>query len=73
MGVAGTFNDWQADTTSLQPQADGLWTVELPLSPGTYQYLFVVDGFWRPNPNATETTPNPVGALNSVLRVSATT
>jgi len=73
VSVAGTFNDWQADATSLKQQADGLWTVELPLSPGTYEYLFVVDGCWCPDTNAAETSPNPFGTLNSVLRVSAMT
>ena len=68
--MAGTFNNWQPDAAPLQQQADGLWSIELPLRPGTYEYLFVVDGCWRPDPNATGTTPNPFGALNSVLRVS---
>ena len=71
VGVAGTFNDWQPEATPLQPQADGLWMAELPLSPGAYEYLFVVDGCWRPDPNAMETSPNPFGTLNSVLRVNA--
>ena len=69
--VAGTFNDWQPDATLLQAQADGLWMAELPLLPGNYEYLFVVDGCWRQDPNATETTPNPFGELNAVVRVNA--
>jgi hypothetical protein len=48
-----------------------LWTVDLTLAPGAYEYLFVVDGCWRPDPNATETTPNPFGEHNAVLRVNA--
>ena len=69
--VAGTFNDWQPEATPLQPQAHGLWMVELPLSPGADEYLFVVDGCWRQDHNATETTPNPFGELNAVVRVNA--
>jgi 1,4-alpha-glucan branching enzyme len=67
--VAGTFNDWRPDATPLQPQTSGLWTVELELAPGDYEYLFVVDGCWRLDPGANKTAPNPFGGRNAVLRV----
>jgi 1,4-alpha-glucan branching enzyme len=34
--VIGSFNRWQPDAAPMQQRADGLWTVELELSPGTY-------------------------------------
>lgn len=72
--VAGTFNNWQPDAAPMQPQADGLWSIELELPPGTYEYRFVVDGCcWCSDPNATDTVLNPFGDYNAVLRISATT
>ena len=65
--VAGCFNDWQPAQTPLKPAGQGKWVVELPLAPGRYEYLFVVDGTWIPDPNATESVPNPFGGKNSVL------
>jgi 1,4-alpha-glucan branching enzyme len=67
--VAGAFNDWRPDVTPLQPQANGLWTIELDLPPGDYEYRFVVDGCWCSDPEAKETVPNPFGDYNAVLRV----
>ena len=67
--VAGTFNNWQPDAVALQRQADGVWTIELELAPGTYEYRFIVDGVWCDDPNAAETAPNFVGGCNAVLRV----
>jgi len=67
--VAGTFNGWQPDATPLQPQANGLWTVELDLPLGDYEYRFVVDGCWCSDPEAKETVLNQFGDHNAVLRV----
>ncbi len=50
---------------------DGRWVKKLALSPGTYEYCFVVDGVWKPDPQASETFPNPFGGLNTVLNVTA--
>jgi 1,4-alpha-glucan branching enzyme len=68
--VAGSFNDWKPENTPLQPAGGGRWTGELAVSPGRYEYLFVVDGKWVPDPTAKQTTPNPFGGLNSVLLVA---
>ena len=67
--VAGSFNHWRPDATRLQPLANGLWTAELELPPGDYEYRFVVDGCWCSDPDAKETVPNPFGDHNAVLRV----
>jgi Glycogen recognition site of AMP-activated protein kinase len=39
------------------------------LEPGTYEYCFVVDGKWIPDPLAKEMVPNPFGSRNSVITV----
>ncbi|MEN9574735.1 MAG: hypothetical protein RL514_2590 [Verrucomicrobiota bacterium] len=67
--VAGSFNGWQVGATPLHPAKGGEWQGELKLSPGRYEYLFVVDGTWLPDPAAHEAAPNPFGGWNSVLSV----
>src|SRR2546426_638474 len=67
--LAGTFNGWQPKTTPLTAIGQGRWAKDLPLTPGNYEYCFVVDGRWTPDPLANETAPNPFGGLNSIRRV----
>jgi hypothetical protein len=47
----------------------GRWMKELTLPPGVYEYRIVADGAWMADPLARETSPNPFGGLNSVLKV----
>jgi 1,4-alpha-glucan branching enzyme len=68
--VAGSFNDWKPEATPLVPKDNGRWVGDLSIKPGRYEYLFVVDGQWVPDPNAKETVKNPFGGLNSILGVS---
>jgi 1,4-alpha-glucan branching enzyme len=68
--IAGTFNHWQPETKTLHPSGGGLWVKETVLAPGTYEYCFVVDGEWIPDPLAKETVANPFGGRNSVIIVS---
>jgi 1,4-alpha-glucan branching enzyme len=68
--VAGTFNGWRPEQAPLAPKGDGRWVGNLDVGPGRYEYLFVVDGQWLPDPNARESVQNPFGGLNSVLTVS---
>jgi len=67
--VAGTFNNWQPEAKELHSSKIGLWWKETALPPGTYEYCFVVDGRWTPDPSAKDSTPNPFGGRNSVLTV----
>jgi 1,4-alpha-glucan branching enzyme len=70
VAVAGTFNEWHPSTKSMHPSGTGHWLKETALLPGTYEYCFVVDGLWMPDPLAKETVVNPFGGRNSVLRVA---
>ena len=67
VSIAGTFNDWKPQP--LDFDGDGVWGIELDLSPGVYEYLFVVDEHWMPDPSCIEGRANPYGGENSVLRV----
>ena len=68
--VAGTFNGWKPEKTPLVRQGNGRWAGDLSVKAGRYEYLFVVDGQWLPDPNAKESVQNPFGGKNSVLVVS---
>jgi 1,4-alpha-glucan branching enzyme len=67
--VAGTFNDWRPEATPMVALGEGRWIKELTLPPGVYEYRIVADDEWMVDPLAKETTPNPFGGTNSVLRV----
>ena len=68
--VAGTFNNWEPENKAMHSSGDGNWWKETALEPGTYEYCFVVDGRWIPDPLARETVPNPFGGRNSILKVA---
>lgn len=71
--VAGDFNQWQAqsDAASLRDDdGDGVFVGTLRLPPGTYAYMFVVDGErWVSDPYATNTRDDGFGHQNAVLRI----
>ena len=68
--VAGTFNNWKAESKILHSSGEGHWWKETMLAPGTYEYCLVVDGKYIPDPLVAETVPNPFGGRNSVLIVA---
>jgi 1,4-alpha-glucan branching enzyme len=67
--VAGTFNGWRPETNPLEHTESGEWAARLMLKSGQYEYRFVVDGEWSDDPQATQSTANPHGGLNSILKV----
>ena len=69
--VAGSFNDWKPEAKTLHGDGSGKWWKETPLKPGVYEYCFVVDGKWIPDPSAPESVANPFGGKNSVLKVAS--
>ena len=70
--VTGDFIDWSADGLALENErGTGVWTIDVPLEPGVYQYAFVVDGAeWRPDPRAVSHVDDGFGRENSVVIVS---
>lgn len=70
--VTGDFVDWSADGIALENErGTGVWTIDVPLEPGVYQYAFVVDGAeWRPDPRAVSHVDDGFGRENSVVIVS---
>lgn len=71
VSVAGDFNGWNPGQTQLERSEGGVWTATIPLKPGRYQYMFVIDGKqWIADPLAAEGTTDGFGSLNAVLDVS---
>ena len=71
--VAGDFNGWNPARTSLEQISNGAWAVTIPLKPGRYEYMFVVDGQqWIADPFAAEQHDDGFGSRNAVLEVRAT-
>jgi 1,4-alpha-glucan branching enzyme len=69
VNVAGNFNSWRPEAAPLTNTDTGEWVVRLMLRSGQYEYLFVVDGRWTEDPQATQRIANPHGGFNSVLLV----
>ena len=68
--AAGDFNGWNPDRTPLEQVSNGAWMATIPLEPGRYKYMFVVDGQnWIADPFATEQSDDGFGSRNAVLDV----
>ena len=71
VSVAGDFNGWNPAHTPLERSEGGVWTATIPLKPGRYQYMFVIDGKqWIADPLASEEETDGFGAQNAVLDVA---
>jgi hypothetical protein len=65
--VAGDFNGWQPEGLPLVAR-NGVWTIDLALPPGIYEYMFVVDGQqWVTDPLALTTRDDGYGGANAIL------
>lgn len=72
VSLTGDFVDWDPEGIPLaEERASGVWTLDVPLEPGIYEYLFVIDGEeWRPDPMATGRVDDGFGRENSVVIVA---
>jgi 1,4-alpha-glucan branching enzyme len=76
--VAGTFNDWQPDSTPLKLREDGKWATKMSLAPGHYEFKFIVDGQWccevgceHEYTGCKKCCPNEMGTMNRVLEIAS--
>ncbi len=73
--LAGTFNDWNAQSTPMSRNGSGEWSADLELAPGAYEYRLVIDGQWSNEPECANhegcphCVPNPFGSKNQKLQV----
>lgn len=68
--IGGNFNDWNpTDEFLMERDEYGMWTKNIVLKPGTYQYKFIVDGEWVEDHNNSNYVNNTYGGNNSVLEI----
>jgi 1,4-alpha-glucan branching enzyme len=68
--LVGDFTGWQARPLMMdrmKPRSR-TFAAAVNLPPGTYQYKFIVDGEWVPDPKA-DSIPNEFGTENSVVTI----
>jgi len=68
--IAGNFNEWNAGRPKFKKDTNGTWRTKLALSPGRYEYRYLVDGNWENAQSEHEMIDNGMGSLNSILTVS---
>lgn len=73
--LTGDFASWSPEGIELEDlRGTGIWTTDVPLPPGVYQYTFIINGTeWRPDPTALSQVDDGFGQVNSVLIVSSET
>jgi len=68
VSVVGNFNGWEA-TPLADENGDGIWTANIPLPDGRYEYAFVVDGRWWGQDPLADGYVHSFGEYNSVRYV----
>lgn len=68
--LVGSFNDWTLGKYPLVRDENGVWSIQIRLAPGTYEYKYVYDGhFYEPDPEQ-EQVANVFGSANNLLIVT---
>ena len=67
--VAGDFNGWDDKSTPLKKSRKNMWEKDMVLTPGRYEYKFVVDGNWINDPKNNCLAWNSFGSQNSVIEI----
>lgn len=68
--LVGDFCQWRLDAAvEMARDAQGRWLAETKLPPGSYQYKFLVDNAWQPDPHNRCRESDPFGGVNSLLVV----
>lgn len=71
VAVVGDFNDWDPQALPMTQEGGGVWSVVVPLPPGTIRYSFLVDGGeWRADPDAAA-APVDFGRPTSIALVAS--
>jgi 1,4-alpha-glucan branching enzyme len=65
--LLGDFNGWEARPHSFKKDKKGNWKISINLTPGRYEYRFLVDGEWQNDPNCAAFVHNTFGSENCLL------
>lgn len=67
--LMGNFNNWSLKKHPMKRDENGMWNKTVALSPGKYEYKFLVDGQWREDPRNDHLCPNCFGTYNSIINL----
>lgn len=68
--LAGTFTKWASGRIALNDNGNsGIFKGEVTLSPGTYEYKFIVNEDWIQDPENPKFKLSELGTINSVMIV----
>ena len=67
--LMGDFNNWNPKTHPMKKEKNGRWNKTVKLSPGKYEYKFLVDGNWVQDPQNNQTCLNSFGTQNNVYNL----
>ncbi len=68
--LAGNFNNWSPNAWAMK-LVDGVWTYEVELKPGSYQYKYVIDGkTWKEDPEAPSFVDDGFGGKNGAFTLT---
>ena len=68
--LMGDFNKWDGKKHRMKKGNQGTWEKALILTPGTYEYKYLVDGDWQEDPENHENRLNSFGTYNNLLTVA---
>ncbi len=69
--IVGDFNAWSAEHGEMRyEKEDRVWKKVVPLSPGEYQYKFIIDDEWISDPANPQEADNRFGGKNSLIRIN---
>jgi 1,4-alpha-glucan branching enzyme len=69
--LMGDFNNWNPKKHPMQKDRNGMWVKSVIISPGKYEYKFLVDGQWKEDPQNSQLYPNCFGTYNNIINVTA--
>ncbi len=64
--LSGTFNNWSTLQMPMTRNDSG-WTIQMKLKPGKYEYKYIIDGRWTPDPYNRQRENDLNGGENSVV------
>ena len=68
--LMGDFNNWNPKKHPMQKDRNGMWVKSVIISPGKYEYKFLVDGQWKEDPQNGQTCPNRFGTYNNIFSLT---
>ena len=68
--LMGDFNGWNAKAHPMKKDENEVWKKIVMLTPGKYEYKFLVDGRWQTDPDNDKVCFNRFGTRNNILIVS---